>query len=367
MCRCRRRPSNLDEPDDTEPTVPRCRPPPRRADAVRPPRRPGHDSADEGGDDHHHRSGADRMKAVVLVGGFGTRLRPLTLGMPKQMLPVVGSDDDRARGRHARCGHGVDEVVLSLGYRPDAFTDAFPDGDCAGVQLHYAVEPEPLDTAGAIAFAAADARDRTSGSSPSTATSSPTSTSRRCGDATRSSAVPRNHRAHARRGPVPLRRRADRRRRTGRGVHREARSRDRAEQLDQRRHLRARAVGARHDRPGRKVSIEREVFPETGRAPARSSACSPTPTGSMRARPRPTCRPTWTCSTASAATAPSPASIRVRSSADRRQGDSARCSGADAWSAAGAELVDSVVMDGVRIGAGATIERLARRCRFGGR
>jgi mannose-1-phosphate guanylyltransferase len=50
--------------------------------------------------------------------------------------------------------HGVDDVVLSLGYRPDAFRAAYPDGTCAGVDLHYAVEPEPLDTAGAIGFAA---------------------------------------------------------------------------------------------------------------------------------------------------------------------------------------------------------------------
>jgi mannose-1-phosphate guanylyltransferase len=50
--------------------------------------------------------------------------------------------------------HGVDEVVLSLGYRPDAFLAAYPDGSCAGAKLIYAVEPEPLDTAGAIAFAA---------------------------------------------------------------------------------------------------------------------------------------------------------------------------------------------------------------------
>jgi mannose-1-phosphate guanylyltransferase len=53
--------------------------------------------------------------------------------------------------------HGVTEVVLSLGYRPDAFQEAYPDGICAGVDLHYAVEPEPLDTAGAIRFAARDA------------------------------------------------------------------------------------------------------------------------------------------------------------------------------------------------------------------
>jgi mannose-1-phosphate guanylyltransferase len=51
-------------------------------------------------------------------------------------------------------GHGIDVVVLSLGYRPDAFTDAYPDGMCAGVALTYAVEDAPLDTAGAIRFAA---------------------------------------------------------------------------------------------------------------------------------------------------------------------------------------------------------------------
>ena len=51
-------------------------------------------------------------------------------------------------------GHGVDEVVLSLGYRPDAFLSAYPDGRCGAVKLHYAVESSPLDTAGAIAFAA---------------------------------------------------------------------------------------------------------------------------------------------------------------------------------------------------------------------
>ncbi|WCO68615.1 NDP-sugar synthase [Iamia majanohamensis] len=96
------------------------------------------------------------MRAVVLVGGFGTRLRPLTLTRPKQMLPVV----DRPMLEHVLghlAGHGIDDVVLSMGYRPDAFSDAYPDGTCAGVAVHYAVEPEPLDTAGAIRFAARDA------------------------------------------------------------------------------------------------------------------------------------------------------------------------------------------------------------------
>jgi mannose-1-phosphate guanylyltransferase len=96
------------------------------------------------------------VRAVILVGGFGTRLRPLTLATPKQMLPVVNRPMIERVLAHL-ASHGVDDAVLSLGYKPDAFVDAYPDGTCAGVSLHYAVEPEPLDTAGAIRFAATDA------------------------------------------------------------------------------------------------------------------------------------------------------------------------------------------------------------------
>ncbi|MFM7064132.1 MAG: sugar phosphate nucleotidyltransferase [Actinomycetes bacterium] len=92
------------------------------------------------------------MKAIVLVGGFGTRLRPLTLRAPKQMLPMGRTT--MVEQVVARLGSfGVTEVVLSLGYQPDAFQAAFPHAVCAGVRLVYAVEPEPLDTAGAIRFA----------------------------------------------------------------------------------------------------------------------------------------------------------------------------------------------------------------------
>lgn len=93
------------------------------------------------------------MRAVVLVGGEGTRLRPLTLSTPKQMLPIVEVTMIERVLAHL-ASHGVDDAVLSMGYRPDAFLSAFPDGQCAGVRLTYAVEPEPLDTAGAIRFAA---------------------------------------------------------------------------------------------------------------------------------------------------------------------------------------------------------------------
>jgi mannose-1-phosphate guanylyltransferase len=87
---------------------------------------------------------------------MGTRLRPLTFTTPKQMLPVAGRPMiERVVEQLAE--HGVDEAVLSLGYRPDAFIAAYPDGRCAGVTFAYAVEPEPLDTAGAIAFAAREA------------------------------------------------------------------------------------------------------------------------------------------------------------------------------------------------------------------
>lgn len=93
------------------------------------------------------------MKAVVLVGGQGTRLRPLTFTFPKPMLPVAEVSIIERVVAHLGA-HGVTTAVLSMGYQPDAFVDAFPSGRCAGVDLVYAVEPEPLDTAGGIAFAA---------------------------------------------------------------------------------------------------------------------------------------------------------------------------------------------------------------------
>jgi mannose-1-phosphate guanylyltransferase len=96
------------------------------------------------------------VRAVVLVGGEGTRLRPLTTTVPKPLLPIAGQPFlERQLTWLAR--HDVDEVVLSLGYLPDAFVEHFPEGVFAGVRIRYAVEPEPLGTAGAIRFAATSA------------------------------------------------------------------------------------------------------------------------------------------------------------------------------------------------------------------
>ena len=93
------------------------------------------------------------MDAVILVGGFGTRLRPLTLTTPKPLLPV-GNVSILARVIAGLEKAGVTRAILALGFKPQPFIDAFPGNQCGGVRLEYAVEPEPLDTGGAIAFAA---------------------------------------------------------------------------------------------------------------------------------------------------------------------------------------------------------------------
>jgi mannose-1-phosphate guanylyltransferase len=93
------------------------------------------------------------MRAIVLVGGFGTRLRPLTDSIPKSMLPIAHAPLIARLVAGLERG-GVEAVTLALGFRPEPFVEAFPDARCGGVTLDYAVEPEPLDTAGAIRFAA---------------------------------------------------------------------------------------------------------------------------------------------------------------------------------------------------------------------
>jgi mannose-1-phosphate guanylyltransferase len=98
------------------------------------------------------------VKAVVLVGGEGTRLRPLTFTTPKPLLPIA-NQPHLERQLAWLASHGVDEVVLSMGYLPDAFHQHFAhDGaghDVFGdIVVRYAVEDEPLGTAGAVRFAA---------------------------------------------------------------------------------------------------------------------------------------------------------------------------------------------------------------------
>src|SRR5918992_4623831 len=89
------------------------------------------------------------MKAVILAGGEGTRLRPLTLCVPKPVVPVV----DRPFLRHQLdllSRVGVQEVVFSIGYQPDRVQAVFGDGSGVGKRIHYAVEETPLGTGGAV-------------------------------------------------------------------------------------------------------------------------------------------------------------------------------------------------------------------------
>jgi mannose-1-phosphate guanylyltransferase len=89
--------------------------------------------------------------AVILVGGEGTRLRPLTLDRPKAMLPICGRPF-LAHMLERLATAGVKRVVFSCGYLPDPIVAGFGDA-FEGMSLEYAVEPEPMDTAGAIRFA----------------------------------------------------------------------------------------------------------------------------------------------------------------------------------------------------------------------
>lgn len=89
------------------------------------------------------------IEAVILVGGEGTRLRPLTDTRPKPMMPlvdrpVVAHQLDQLRR------FGVTDVIFSCGYRPEALQGHFGDGAEIGMRLRYVVDPVPLGTAGAI-------------------------------------------------------------------------------------------------------------------------------------------------------------------------------------------------------------------------
>jgi mannose-1-phosphate guanylyltransferase len=89
------------------------------------------------------------VEAVVLVGGLGTRMRPLTLSAPKPMLPTAGVPLlTHLLGRIRAAG--VAHVVLGTSYRAEVFATHFGDGSALGLKLDYVVEKEPLGTGGGI-------------------------------------------------------------------------------------------------------------------------------------------------------------------------------------------------------------------------
>ena len=94
------------------------------------------------------------MKAVLLVGGEGTRLRPLTCNTVKAMVPVLNRPFLEHIVRYL-VSHGVDEIVVTVCYLPERIRDYFGDGRDFGVRMHYVQEKSPLGTAGAVRNAAA--------------------------------------------------------------------------------------------------------------------------------------------------------------------------------------------------------------------
>lgn len=91
----------------------------------------------------------NEVKAVILVGGEGTRLRPLTSSVPKPMVPVLNKPFLEHVFRHL-VDHGIRDIVLALCYLPDNIRGYFGDGSDFGINLTYVVEDLPLGTAGAV-------------------------------------------------------------------------------------------------------------------------------------------------------------------------------------------------------------------------
>ena len=92
---------------------------------------------------------AKRLKAVIMAGGEGTRLRPLSLGSPKPMTPLLGRPVMEHIIQLLR-SHGVDDICVTLCYKPQAVMDYFGGGERLGVRLTYFIEEDPLGTAGSV-------------------------------------------------------------------------------------------------------------------------------------------------------------------------------------------------------------------------
>ena len=94
------------------------------------------------------------MKAILLAGGKGTRLRPLTLHTPKPIVPIFSRPFLNYQIDLLKQVPDITEIILSLSYQPRRIEAVFGDGSEVGVHLRYLVEPSPLGTAGAVKFAA---------------------------------------------------------------------------------------------------------------------------------------------------------------------------------------------------------------------
>jgi NDP-sugar pyrophosphorylase family protein len=99
------------------------------------------------------------MKAILLAGGKGTRLRPLTIHTPKPIVPIFERPFLHYQLDLLKQVAEIDEVILSLNYQPRRIEELFGDGGDSGLALRYVVEPAPLGTAGAVRYAGESLRE----------------------------------------------------------------------------------------------------------------------------------------------------------------------------------------------------------------
>jgi NDP-sugar pyrophosphorylase family protein len=99
------------------------------------------------------------MKALLLVGGKGTRLRPLTIHAPKSIVPIFNRPFLNYQLDLIKQVPEIDEVILSLNYQPKRIEEVFGDGKSAGIKMRYVVEPSPLGTAGGVRYASEGVHD----------------------------------------------------------------------------------------------------------------------------------------------------------------------------------------------------------------
>jgi mannose-1-phosphate guanylyltransferase len=92
------------------------------------------------------------MQAVILVGGEGTRLRPLTSTLPKPVVSLVDRPMMVYMLEWLR-GHGIDDVIMSCGFKATKVREVLGDGSQLGIRLRFVEEPDPRGTAGALKFA----------------------------------------------------------------------------------------------------------------------------------------------------------------------------------------------------------------------
>ena len=99
------------------------------------------------------------MKAILLAGGKGTRLRPLTIHTPKPIVPIFNRPFLHYQIDLLKQVPEIDEVILSLNYQPRRIEEVFGDGAEVGIKIRYVVEPAPLGTAGAVKYAGENLTD----------------------------------------------------------------------------------------------------------------------------------------------------------------------------------------------------------------